>query len=62
MAELTVTVPEAARALGIHPDTLRALIADGEFPVLRIRRRILISRAELARWVEQHSTTATSPL
>ena len=49
---LTFTIPEAADALGLSPDTVRTMVAAGDIPTLRIGRRLLISRTALARWVD----------
>ena len=39
---LTVTVPEAAKALGIGRDSAYRAAADGSLPTLRIGRRIVV--------------------
>jgi excisionase family DNA binding protein len=45
-----VDAAEARRQLGgISVQTLRRLVADGELPVVRIRRRVLFRRADLNR-------------
>jgi excisionase family DNA binding protein len=50
-APLTCTVPEAARMLGIGETLMRELIRTGRVPVLRLGRRVLVSRAALERLV-----------
>ena len=46
----TMTVPEAARALGLARNTAYALAARGELPgVLRLGRRWVVSRVALQR-------------
>lgn len=47
-ATLTVTVLEAAKALGVGKSLAYDAIASGEIPSIRIGRRIVISRA----WLE----------
>jgi excisionase family DNA binding protein len=42
---------EAATYLGISYWTLRDLLFRGELPTVRIRRRVLIDRADLERYV-----------
>jgi excisionase family DNA binding protein len=43
---------ETARQLGgIHPKTVRTLIARGELPSVRIGRRILVSPEAVATWI-----------
>jgi excisionase family DNA binding protein len=46
---LTLTVPEAARLLGINRNTAYLLAARGELPVLRLGGRVLVVRAALER-------------
>lgn len=51
MAELTYSVTEAARALGISRHTMYNLIHQEGFPTLTVGNRRLISRELLAEWV-----------
>ena len=51
MAELTYSVKEAARALGISRHTMYNLIHQEGFPTLKVGGRRLISRELLAEWV-----------
>lgn len=51
MAELTYSVTEAARALGISRHTMYNLIHQEGFPTLTVGSRRLISRELLAEWV-----------
>lgn len=44
---------EAAAYLGISYWTLRDLLFRGELPSVRIRRRVLIDRADLDRYIGQ---------
>jgi hypothetical protein len=46
-------IPDAARLLGLTPWQLRAVIATGELPILRIGKRIYVRAAALARWAER---------
>lgn len=55
MAELTYSVREAARALGICPHTMYNLIHSEGFPTLRVGGRRLISRELLADWVREQA-------
>ncbi len=36
------SVPQAARMIGMAPVTLYRAIRDGEFPAMRVRRRLII--------------------
>lgn len=59
MAELSLTVKEAARALGISDSTLYWMVYMGEIPHRRVKARgckgkgkILVSRVALEKWLE----------
>lgn len=55
---VTITTPdkicysilETSAALGLHPNTVRALIRAGRLPAIRLGRKLLVSRVELERW------------
>jgi excisionase family DNA binding protein len=49
MADLTLSVEEAALALGISRNTAYMLARAGGLPVVRLGRRLLVSRAGLER-------------
>jgi len=53
MAALTMTVEEAAQQLGISRNSAYVLARSGELPVLRLGRRLVVSRAGLARMLDQ---------
>jgi excisionase family DNA binding protein len=56
----TLTVPEAARILGISRTTAYEAVRDGSLRSIRVRRRILIPRS----WINDMllgSTTPTAP-
>ncbi len=48
---LTLTVPEAARLLGVGRTLLYRELQDGHLPHVRLGRRILVPREALARWL-----------
>ncbi len=48
-APLTVSVPEAAKLLGISRNLAFQLVRNGELPATRLGRRLVISRQALAR-------------
>lgn len=52
---LTLTVPEAAEALGISRMSAYAAVREGTIPSLRIGRRLLIPRAGLDRMLAEAS-------
>lgn len=56
----TTTIPGACKVLGISATTGYALAARGEFPVrvLRLGRKMLISRAELDSYLAGDSKSA----
>ncbi len=45
MERLTLTVSEAAKALGIGRGTAYELVRTGEIPTLRLGRRLVVPRA-----------------
>ena len=49
-----LSVPEAARELRVHSDTIRRLIWRGELRVVRIGRLIRIDRRDLSGFVKAH--------
>ncbi len=51
MTGLTLTVPEAAKRLGVGRNTLYAAIQRGEVPSIRIGRRTLVPVAALERFL-----------
>lgn len=53
---LTITVPEAARLLGISRNTAYAAANSGQLPTIRIGKRMLVSRVALETML---SATAT---
>jgi excisionase family DNA binding protein len=52
MEPLTLTIQEAARALGITRNTAYAAARDGDLPTIRIRNRILVPKAALERLLD----------
>jgi excisionase family DNA binding protein len=57
---LLVGVRDAAQHLGIGRDTAYQLVREGRLRAVRVSRRILIPRSELAAFVERETKTATS--
>jgi excisionase family DNA binding protein len=53
---LTLSVPEAAKLLGVSPDLVYDLVAVGELPALRLGRRIVVPRRALEELVEAASS------
>jgi len=55
MAEerLTLSVPEAAKVLGIGRNLCYDRVKTGEIPVIRIGRRLLVPRRALEKLLEQ---------
>lgn len=55
-ARIVLTVPEAARALGIGRNPAYAAVRRGDLPVIRIGRRLLVPKAALERLVAETGT------
>lgn len=53
---LLVTVREASRELGLGRDVTYQLVRDGRLRSVRLNRRILIPRAELAAFVHREAS------
>ena len=51
--KLTLTVPEAARLIGISRMTAYSAVREGTIPSIRIGRRVLVPRAALDRLLAQ---------
>lgn len=53
VSPLLVSRTDAARTLGIGTTTLDALIASGDLPAVRVRRRVLLRPHDLATFAER---------
>lgn len=53
---LLISVPEAARLLGVGPSLGWTLVHSGELPSVRLGRRVLVPRAALERLVITQET------
>ena len=58
---LTVSLAEAARALGFSTYQTRGLVADGRMPHFRVGNRIRIPRDILADWVAHQAGVSLAP-
>lgn len=56
---LTLSVAEAAKALGVCEKTVYTLTHRQDFPTIKIGRRTRISREGLAEWVRQQEQNRT---
>ncbi len=52
---IALTINESAEALRVSPRTLQKLISDGEIRPARIGRRVLLTPAELERFVHERA-------
>jgi excisionase family DNA binding protein len=59
-AELTVSVPEAAKLLGISRAHAYELVARNELPAVRLGRRLLIPRQVIESLLRQAAATAST--
>lgn len=55
---LTLSVEQAAKACGLSERMLRELISRHEIPHLRVGRRVLIVKADLAAWLRERTAVA----
>lgn len=56
--KLTITVEEAGKRLGISRATAYALANQGQLPVIRLGKRLLVSKVGLERMVNEAGTKA----
>lgn len=57
--QLTISVAEAAKQLGVCTKTVYDLTHRADFPVIKIGRRTRISREGLAEWVRNQEQNRT---
>lgn len=55
MNNRAISIAETAEALGVSRPTVYKMIKDGNFPALRLRRRIVIPVEALNEWVKTQS-------
>lgn len=53
--QLTLSIPEAAKRLGISANTMRQLARTMGFPAFNVGTRILVSAKGLEAWVEEQA-------
>lgn len=53
--KLTLSIPEAAKLLGISDNTMRQLARTEGFPAFNVGTRLLVSAKGLAVWVEDQA-------
>lgn len=56
---LAISVPEAARALGVSKNTVYDLIRSRQLPHIRIGQRIRIPQAALQAWLDREALRST---
>jgi len=52
MKRQTLTVKEVARYLGVHQDTIYAMVKHQEIPHVKLRNRILFTKHAIDAWVK----------
>ena len=55
MEKLTMSIPEAAKVLGISTSQMYVLARAEGFPSINVGKRILVSVKGLVRWVDQQA-------
>ena len=58
--KLTLSVTETAEVLGLSRPSVYQLIRSEGFPAFKVGSRTLISRAGLARWIEEQAGGGTN--
>jgi excisionase family DNA binding protein len=59
LERLTLSVPEAARLLGVSRMSAYSAVREGTIPSIRIGRRVLVPRAALDRLLDGAGSTVT---
>lgn len=49
----TITVKEAAEYLGVSDDTIYNMVRDKQIPFIQVRRRILLRKDSLDKWMAE---------
>lgn len=55
MEKLVMSVPEAAKVLGVSAPTMYQLVKTKGFPTIVVQKRLLVSVKGLERWVEEQA-------
>ena len=55
-----MNVEQAARYLGVSPDTLYKYLSDGKVPAFKLGNRWRLKKTTLDRWMERQSQTRDS--
>lgn len=55
MSKLTLSVPEAAKIVGVSSAKMYQLVRTEGFPTVHIGKRILVSARGLERWIEEQA-------
>lgn len=61
MEQFAYSIRQTAQALGLCPNSVRALIKTGQLSHVRAGRRVLVPVASVKAMVEQATTTNTAP-
>jgi excisionase family DNA binding protein len=57
-SDATLTVPDLAEYLRVHPTTIYRLLRTGRIPAFRAGNSWRFDRAAITRWEEQHTAAA----
>ncbi len=52
ISPLLLSIPQAARKLGLSESCARQMAYNGEIPVIRVRRRLLVPVRHLEKWID----------
>ncbi len=55
LEKMALSPEETAQVLGLHVNSVRALIHNGKLPAIKLGRKFLISRQELQKWLAGQS-------
>jgi excisionase family DNA binding protein len=54
LEKMALSPDETAQVLGLHVNSVRALIHRGKLPAIKLGRKFLVSRLELQKWLSNN--------
>ncbi|MGB7726316.1 MAG: helix-turn-helix domain-containing protein [Dehalococcoidales bacterium] len=59
--KMAYSIRETAEAIGLHPNTVYELVQEGKIPSIKLGRKILVSKIELAKFLAGQSNQQQPP-
>lgn len=61
MEKLTLSIPEAAKVLGVSKTFMYRIAKNKSFPTIAVGKRILVPAKGLERWIEEQAQEGCNP-